>query len=653
MVDNNADAFWEGFGEDDGGPNVTCDFSGNLAQKVLEQYDIPCGGGPGGSLPGLDIKHMDALQVVKLSLLEASADSRSFYEPIMSSEGQVEFKQIGSGNGPSDIYYEIQSGTYKEECSGVLIQGKNPMPRRKATTWRPIWQDAPKEIYDTGYMYNNCAAGEFNQYVTIVYDDPHLNSEYMDGIDNIYDIINPWETLIGYATYVSWDKAGQDKDAVINFSDSAKILIELEKSLGVPQRRPVADPNLTENPNCFEGQGLLPPKEAGVEVMLPKSFKYESVRGTYVDKFSGISGVYILGREIEDIRTAPKTNSVSNAPDMENAKVWASISKTYNEIFSLELGRHYTVNYDELAEHGNPYIIFADNSRVTDPIKVGEKGELTFYVDPFCTYALDENGEPVESDTQIVLLTGPTQGIIVQQIFVAVDLDTPSIVIYHPDGWNQRAKEIAESFVYDVMPLISYDEPPPVAFNGNLIDQTSAIVDHDPTTVQRFEDTPMEEVLDAMEAGGGMSLTLSFLDEDQCVGLSSALYDYMNSGSGVESTYICGPSCDAELGGAGPNGGVVNSISYSYQDSNSYTISVNCGPTLVGGQLSQIDGGPSLKTVEAVNAKGTIIQDSGNNIYFKVSVDGLGDRIAVNMIPAVLRVGDKVSVSVHNNPVEA
>ena len=39
--------------------------------------------------------------------------------------------------------------------------------------------------------------------------------------------------------------------------------------------------------------------------------------------------------------------------------------------------------------------------------------------------------------------------------------------------------------------------------------------------------------------------------------------------------------------------------------------------------------------------------------YFKVRIDGVGERIAINMSPDVLRVGDKVQCSIHNNPVEA
>ena len=97
--------------------------------------------------------------------------------------------------------------------------------------------------------------------------------------------------------------------------------------------------------------------------------------------------------------------------------------------------------------------------------------------------------------------------------------------------------------------------------------------------------------------GGGMSLDFSFLDAEQCVTLSKALYEYMNSLDGIETVYVCDPNCDPKLGGVGPTGGVINSIQYSYTDSGSYTISANEGPRLVGGFAGV--GGGQLSTAGA------------------------------------------------------
>jgi len=83
---------------------------------------------------------MDAIQVIKLSLLEASANEGQIYEPIMNSEGVVEFIAIGAETGLTgdDVYYEIQTGSYRESCGGVMITGAMPLGERKEVKWKPI-----------------------------------------------------------------------------------------------------------------------------------------------------------------------------------------------------------------------------------------------------------------------------------------------------------------------------------------------------------------------------------------------------------------------------------------------------------------------------------------------------------------------------------
>jgi len=68
--------------------------------------------------------------------------------------------------------------------------------------------------------------------------------------------------------------------------------------------------------------------------------------------------------------------------------------------------------------------------------------------------------------------------------------------------------------------------------------------------------------------------------------------------------------------------------------------------------IVSVDGGPTPMMVEDVGAKGTIIQSAGDNINFKVAINGYGERWAICTTPQILRVGDIVQCSVHNNPVE-
>jgi hypothetical protein len=650
--------FWKEFGDPKSFVEVTCDDSDNLAYEVLRAYGINSNSNVGGGLTNLDIKRMDAIQVIKLSLLEASARDGVIYEPIMSAEGTVEFLAVGTYTGLSggDIYYEIQSGTFREDCGGVMVTGAKPLAYRREVSWEPIWQDGPKQIYETGILHNDCIEGGFNQNATIVFTDPHLDTSYKDGINNLYEITaeNPYDSIMGWARYIYWEGSEYDTEAVVTRQNNAKIIIRLNDNptLGTLVRRPTYAEGNFNNPNCYIDQGETVNPADGVQVPIPSEFRYENVRGTIVDKFQGVLDVYVQGLEISNMRgEAPSDKSASNTnPAYGDADVLIRIDKTYTQLKKLSRGTHYEIAYDNVGseEGADVYIVFADNSRVTDPILINGDELTTYKVDPECEYANDVDSLIGEG---LILPISQTGGWLIQDIYVSLLIETPSIEVYHPDGINNKALEIAESLEYLITPLVVVDEPAPIAFNGRLLDLTQSIRDHDPTTAQDFSDTELEQAQDEM-SGNGMSLSLSFLEAEDCERLSGALYEYMNSGDGTEATYICSPDAEVTLGGTAPNGGIVNSIVYSYQDSNSYTISVNAGPMVVGG-FSQVDGGPSPKGTEEMSAKGTIIQDLGNHVHYKVRIDGFGERVAINMAPAVLRVGDKVQVSVHNVPVEA
>lgn len=648
--------FWATFGKSSEFATVECDKGGSLAADVLLTYGIPCKSSIGGNLPNLDIKRMDAIQVIKLSLLEASASSGEIYEPVIDSEGSVDFISAGNAGGISgDIYYAIQSGSYIETCGGVMVTGAMPLAKRREVEWKPIWQGGVKEVYDTSLLVNeHCLSADFSQQATIVFNDPHLDSSYEDGIDNLYEIgaSNPYDHILGYAKYIEMSPEDR-KEAVVKKEDTAKIILPLTTStLGTLAKRPDLDSMNIADIRCYESGGVEPTDvEKGVKVEIPSTFRYDNVRGTTVDKFHSIVDVYVVGLEINDIRGIPPSlqEAANKNPEKGSAICTIRVNKAYKECFKLSKGTHYVVGYIEGEAVKTPYIVFCDNSRSKDPMEIKGDGTTAYVISKDSAWT--NNG--VSSGQGLILPTGSTQGILVFEVFVSVILETPSIVVYHPDGKNRRAKTIADNLIYWVAPLVSVEEPRPVAFNGAPIDMSQGIADHDPTTTQELTDTEYERALDEM-SGNGMALNLAFLDEGQCAMLSGALFEYLNSGGagGVETTYVCGPGADAEIGGRGPGGGIVNSITYSYQDSNSYTISVNCGPTVVG-DMAQIEGGPSPMRSEDVSAVGTVIQDMGNHVNYKVRIDGYGERIAINLSYHIIRVGDKVSCSIHNNPVES
>lgn len=670
--------FWPLFGDSSVFVEFECD-NVVVATDVLDTFGIPYNGQKGGTLGNLDIKHMDAYQAMKLSLMEASADDGAIYEAYTNADGEVEFVPIGTFNGlqNADIYYEIQTGTFVEECSGVMVTGGRPLVERRAVDWTPIWQDGYKQVFDTGFIASSCMAQRYNQYSTIVFQDPHIRTGvgvgHKDGIDNLYETKDPWENILGYVRRISWPGQKESPDTTVTRSSQSKIPIEVSKgtngytaNIGTLQKRPAMPDNLLEEyRECFNESGDLAAASNGILIPLPAEFRYEDQRGTQVDHLINISAVYVVGRKVDNLVTVPTSDAAAakTNPEEKDAEIVLSINESRDKTYKLSEGEHFQIAYEGQPGQEVPYVVFADNSREKEVGTFGTNVEVI--IDSNCRYYTEAGLTPETSkQTLSVLPTSKLQGYIVKQVIAVAELSVPSITVFDPlvevtdeggqTSYVSKARTIANNLTYELTPLITYEPPAPIAFNGTLLDQAAAVQDHDPTTQQDFSDTDLEKAIDQMDHGGGLNLNFSFLDEEQIIELSDTLYEYMNSRDGSITTYVCGPDSEPALGGYGPDStSTVNEIAYSYSDSNSYTISVTCGPKLVG-DLAQIGNEITYKMTEEVSARGTVIEDLGNNIHYKVQIDGYNRVMtAINCTPEVIRVGDKLNVTVHNNPVEA
>lgn len=660
--------FWKNFGDSSQLIEIECNGpEGSLADHVLDTFGIhksPATSSIGGNLSNLDIKHMDAMAVINLSLLEEAALGAfggAIYEAMVNEEGEVEFVSIGEDTANlSDIYYQVQTSSYKEECKGVMVTGGKPMPVRKELSWKPIWGLGNKKIYDTSKMMTNCNEPGYSTHAIIVFNDPHLDTKDNDGINNLYELSDPFESIIGYAKYIH--APGKTGETNISYSsDSTVIPIQVGTTgnpyLGVLQSRPKVDPEATVyGASCWVGASkLIGDVIDAVKIEIPEDFRFDDVRGTKVDKFVKVNQVLIIGYEISYLHTAGIDASVGvkDIPDNNNTYAMAHINNTIKGIYKLEEGKHFVIIYSEPDLDGikDPYILFGKDTSPNEPKNYGN--DTVYMLNPFCRLAQIEG---TEKKVGTIIPCAENRGYLVEELWVMVNINSPSIAVYDPEydpdaKWS-KAIDIATNLEYMITPIMLYDPPAPISFNGEEIDQVQGVVDKDPTTAQDFDATELELAMDVMDGGSGMTLSLSFItDIEKLNNVSEALYLFMNADSGIETTYICGPSANPRLGDAGPSGGVINNITYSYTDSASYTISVNEGSRLIG-NFSGSSGGPSMKATESVSARGTIIKDMGNHIYFKVKIDGFGDRIAINTCPTILREGDIVSCSIHNNPVE-
>lgn len=646
------DAVWDAFySEDteyeDGDDGV------ELASAVLDTFSIPKGelATLGGKLSHLDIKRMDALQVIKLSLLEASfdQDDEKFYEMTVNGDGEVDFYSVGLASSTlADIYYELQSSVYTYDCSGVLVTGAKPIISMSPPVFKSIWgEGVVPTAYDISPMTSLCASPNYSSHAVLVFRNPHLDSGFDDGIDNLYELTDPYESIIGYAKFIR--SADKTKTTNINYSaDSAVIPIVLyddsvDESIGVLQHIDTA----AGPANCWTGGYAATGKsDEGIKIKIGDEFRYTDIRDTEVDLYTGVEQVVILGWKIDyfnvTINPEEPTNGILTA---ENSTCVLNVANSNKELFRLEEGKHYVIVYDD---DFAPYVLFSKRSFPGDPTTYG--ADTTFVYRALTEGAIAPD---MPESPGCIIPTEGNVGILVDKIFAYVKLNAPSITVTDTGG-EGNAKEIAEALEYSVAALTSYDPPAPMAFNGEVVDLTEGVVDKDPTTQQDFINTPLEDIMDTLStAGHGMEISLSFLETEEEVRKASAvLYKIMNASDGISTTYMCGPSADPTLGDKGPSGGIINSINYSYSDSSSYTISVNEGDLLVDGLGGGCTLSPTLKTTESVTAKGVILDSAGDGVLFKVKIDGIGDKMAINTAPTLLRVGDIVNCSIHNVPVE-
>lgn len=692
---------------------------GVVAQQVLDAYNIEYDKSFNfyfGELDGLDIKNMDATTALRYSLMEESfrGELDSLIEAIPNEYGIVEFVELGKETvNLSDIYFMTQVADYTESASAVMVTAGKPIPSLKPLVWRPIWHTAITEldgelrgapIY-TGYdMLNNCMTAEWNSYATIVFNDPQLTTAYEDGLDSLYEITedNPWDTIIGYAVCVDppEDFVTDKTQIAYNRDASVPLMISKIKEDGICYIGEVLykQPTYSEgavDEACWAGTtgGLEVDYETSLSVDIPEHLRYTDIRGDTVDQFVKVDGVYLIGIKIDALYARPKDDA-SSLVEMndENSNVWVTIQSTRLTSFKLDEKKHYAIAIGR--GEGDNYdvgIAFAKETRPFDNVTYGNGPDGTgckFYLDPLCDAAKrTEFGGSVESPAgadieQIgtIFPINKTQGILVKEVWVSIQLEAHSITIYDPSGYDpgegitNRALRIAENLSYYVAALVMVAPPAPVGFKSssdtvvgplNLRDP-DAIPDNDPTTAQYFSNTEMEKAMDLM-SGSGFAITFSFLTDANPTGLTAlesysagqnqaqqaaeTLYNIINDFV-TETVYTCGPDSEPKLGRGGACGGIINQIRYSYTDQSSYTISVTEGPKS-GGNLVQVDGGPAEKMTEEVSARGTIIQAAGDNLHFKVRIDGIGDRWAINTSHSFIRLYDVVQCSIHNNPVEA
>jgi hypothetical protein len=628
----------------------------------------------GSYLPGYDIRDRDAYQMVQLSLT-AELVNNKVVECYANEEGVVKFFEIGVNNSriKSDVLYEINSGELRAKCDKVLVTGYDPPPKRYIDPNGPYnlfefsdknpddkTKDEKSKEYPRYYIFGEILGPErCNYFREGVIEYGKLNFDMELAILNeespdAYKISKVPNYI--YKIEVPFYQAGSTD---INFRNTTLRYIELNE-FGKLQTRTWSSKDQYMPSMCSPEDEIDP--EAGVD--LPESDD---------KKFLRVSAVYIWGYLVKNIKSGERANYVSSLADFE-----VDLDTMLSEPFKLNEGQDYLVrkkasggykiifscnvseNYKEL--FGGPPIksiyfrigwnnIFENKNatRLSSPKK--PFNDITGYLRDGKTPA---DSSKTYNATLFPLNEGQSAYALpfvgdhnTPKVIVVYEWDNPSIQI--TDLRNVVEMEELKKVKIEFYPIIIKDKlaPQVLADSGGIkvLDPTEVIPDRDVTTIENLAQS--EYARATQLENGDINVVMPFADEEGCKTIAKFIYGKQNEIAN-EVTYTCSPDAEPVLGEV-IDGNVINSIDYSYQDSSQYLISVKAG-SIWQGMNSWNQSLYQMRT-ESVQEEGLVISVGKDNITCNVDLKHFGIMECVNVSREKIEKGDKVQVTVQNNPV--
>lgn len=656
----------------------------------------------GGYLPGYDVVNRDAYQVVQLSLATELSDEK-LVECYADGEGVVHFYNIGvnTSNISSDVLYSINTGTLVKPCDNVMVIGYDPPPKRYSGPEFDMLTFAntmPDNYYYKYLPEYDQDKGNYPIYHVlgstsllgpegckwfkkgyIEYAEPGIDHEGWLIEQGVYDPKN-YEAIASYMYKVEVGFYKQGSTSV-SFANTTPKYVELKDqgdspTIGKLQKRNYRGRQQYVSDYCLEDQ--TPDADTGVR--LPRSNER---------KFLGVREVYIYGYYLTQI--LPDYFRSGDDRVSGPGEFIAALDTRMSQPFKLTQGEDYLITKDP-TDDDYYRIVFSCNVSPTYIDKFG--GSLieglynTWYrIAPSSLYLKNDEGDlwpagfvsiaadPYDSDYRIdgYLRDGRTEegtydnqttynvtifpmnegqsGYVVKKVIVVYEWDNPCIAIEDQEN-TVTEDNLRNDFKFSFYPIINRDVEKPVALvktgssTAQLLDRQEIVPDYDDTTVQNLNSTEYARAFAALESGD-IKITLPFLDGDGCKSVAQYIKELQNEV--VESTtYVCDPEAEPVLGEV-IDGKTINSIDYSYQDSSQYLISVQAGPVWRG--ISGWDTAVYQNQTTQLQREGIVINVYPDNMKCQVDLGDLGIMECINNTKDVLEKGDRVSITVYNNPV--
>lgn len=673
----------------------------NVAADILDKFGVPTAGQlPNrGKVPDFDIYNMDAVTALRLSLAENFID-RNLYEVHVNGSGEAEWTYVGgtTWNPPSEACLMFGIPTYSPKLQGdlVIVRGFDRPPIRIVADNRtilplagngteapiivqPINTEAPSNISDA---VDNGKLGVYSKSIldkqaSIVYYEPVLDQAYKDDIRAAY---NPkcFENLIAWKYRMKYALIQNiDKNAQIEFSNSATV--------GLPL---IVDDLRLNSYGIYEY--ICKVDLTLIDDAVIRHTPYGEPYSTFQD----VNSVLMYGYQV--------VNWEANANPGGHGAVRLLCEVTpegQNDaggmLYQLGQGSDWTWDYDEQVSTttaGKVWVRIRQSPEARNKIQV--EGPFDWYADWGTGYTLITG-----PGTASWLPVGQGLGYVCGGLYCNVVLNVPSINIYSPMG---KARQIANTMIrqnfMSLTPVVLFDPPAPIYYrfkeglgaeaqfssDAGFIDQEQDIVDADPTTLQDLALTDSKKLQNATN-GFTIDVSLPFIkdgkitkssngaarrdyannsvyclssevnpnggNDDTITAVRDFLFDlYTDENINKQYSFSAGIIKNPPKLGQSYEEGIVNSISYSFQDGSSFSANLTVGPKLI----NTGSWGTSIyrKQTEDVSREGTVVQVAGDNSLFAVKIWRLGVYSATSAIRDEIEVGDRVTVTVYNNPVE-
>lgn len=608
----------------------------SIAELVLTKNKVPFTAIGGDALTGYDIKSQDSVSMLKLSLL-AEGEGQVFKEVYCKPDGQASVVEVGvtePQSQPRNLISSTSTGQFVNKIDHVLIKPKQPLPIRYHAGTVNVMGAGQAEFYQF-----QCPIGTFSKNLALkneawaAFERSQQSEETQDLLKELVRR-SEWEQLVGYKltfqdipNYASFSPSQTTPKAVnLPISNVFDGSFDLFLGTSFQDEGGVID---ISGLNAVGAPVLDIARGSELAAAFPGIFENDPTYGVTDNDF-----YVLLSNEcsIYSVSRGQNWFLVQNG-STDSATVILKGVNTSEASFKIFYGAFSTTNY--FRTKGTNVTSLADAIRLNIE---NQTGTIKVPFPPLSPYV--ENN-PLRN-TVVIGLAGNDKGFEMSELQLAYTIAKPSIQIRSPHG---DAPEIAAGVAaggvfYDA--IVVKEEPAPTAWNGTLV--------YPPKPPdEEGEKFDADSEIDELE-GSVIDIQAGWASAEQAKNMSSNIYQLINGDSGSFKSYVFESGGYGILPGMLFEGGVVNTVDFTYGDKDSVTTNITTGPTYY--PIGSYSDSYYVKRSETITRNASVVAGSNRDGIFVVDVEGKGVYEAINGLLQPIYPGDRVEVRLINVPTE-